>query len=205
MKKISCLEDLRCYVQREDVYLEPGGTVYLAQGVTVGTGVAFSGLCVVGKNSTIGPYSILKNVKIGHSSKVRAFSLMEALAAGDRNIFGPYCFLRDGCRVGDRCILGAYVEAARSEFRDGVKISHHAFVGDTCIGRNSILGAGTVVCNYDGRQHHKSRIGSSVLVGSGSMLVAPVSIGSKAVVGAGSVITRRVKPGTKVIQKRTSF
>jgi bifunctional UDP-N-acetylglucosamine pyrophosphorylase/glucosamine-1-phosphate N-acetyltransferase len=104
--------------------------------------------------------------------------------------------------VADDCILGAHVEAARSVFGSGVKISHRAFVGDSTIGDLTVIGAGVVFCNFDGRQRQSTLIGARVTLGSGVLVIPPVSVGNDAIVGAGSVVNKDVPPGVKVIQKR---
>lgn len=116
---------------------------------------------------------------------------------------GPFCFLRDGCVVADRCILGAHVEAARSTFASGVRISHRAFVGDAEIGEDAIIGAGVVFCNYDGKGRQPSRIGARVTLGSGVLIVSPISVGDAALIAAGSTITKDVPAGARIIQKRS--
>jgi bifunctional UDP-N-acetylglucosamine pyrophosphorylase/glucosamine-1-phosphate N-acetyltransferase len=135
-------------------------------------------------------------VQLGRNNRVRPYSILSDFTAGDRNLLGPFCFLRDGCVVEDDCILGAHVETARSHFASGVKISHRAFVGDADVGKDVIIGAGVVFCNWDGQGRQ------AAMIGSGSLLVPPLTVGDAAVIAAGSTVTRDVPAGGKIIQKR---
>ena len=189
--------------QTNALYLAAGASLSLRGKIVLAPNVAFAGACTLDGPVSVEAGSQLTDVVLGPECRVRAYSVLSDLAAGQRNLFGPFCFVRDGCQVGDDVILGAHVEAARSRFASGVKVSHRAFIGDAEVGRGTILGAGTVFCNYirdGGRQH--ARIGADVTVGSGTMLVAPLSVGDGATIGAGSVITRDVLAGARIIQKR---
>lgn len=182
--------------------LQPGATLRVLGDVVLGPNVAFAGDC-----NLIGPIfvetgCVLTNVQLGQGTKVRAYSILSDLKAGERNLFGPFCFVRNHCEVGDDVILGAHMEAARSLFASGVKISHRAFVGDAKIGERTIIGAGVVFCNYDGGGRQVTEIGADVTVGSGTMVVPPLTIGDGATIAAGSVVTKTVPPGARLLQKR---
>ena len=190
--------------QTDSLYLDAGASLAMRGRIVLAPNVIFAGNCTLDGPALIEAGSHLTNVELGPESRVRAHSVLSDLKAGQRNLFGPFCFVRDGCRVGDDVILGAHVEAARSLFASGVKVSHHAFIGDAEVGRDTILGASTVFCNYvreGGRQ--QARIGADVMVGSGTMLVAPLAIGDGATIGAGSVISKDVPAGARIIQKRS--
>lgn len=186
----------------ERLYLVAGGSVTFSGVIALGPDVSFAGECHVADATRIDNGAILTDVRLGRGNAVRAYSVMSAVRAGDRNLFGPFCFIRDNCVVGDECILGAHVEAARSRFGSGTKISHRAFVGDAEIGENTIIGAGVVFCNYDGQGRQKTAVGAGVTVGSGSLLVPPLTIGAGAIVAAGSTVTKDLPAGSKLIQKR---
>jgi bifunctional UDP-N-acetylglucosamine pyrophosphorylase/glucosamine-1-phosphate N-acetyltransferase len=169
----------------------------------LGSEVTLSGNSRFHGSTRIDNGSILENVSFGRDNVVRAYSLISDVEAGDRNIFGPFCFIRDNCRIADDCILGAHVETARSSFGNRVKVSHRAFVGDADIAQNTIIGAGVVFCNYDGKGGRQgTRIGSGVTVGSGSLLIPPLEIGKNTIIAAGSTVTKSVAAGTTLIQKR---
>jgi len=194
---------LRQLFQTDDIYLAAGANIRLRGQVVLAPNVILAGACVLDGPIAIEAGSQLSDVELGPQTRVRGHSVLANLKAGRRNLFGPFCFVRDGCSVGDDVILGAHVEAARSSFATGVKVSHRAFIGDAAVGQGTILGAGTVFCNYvpeGGRQ--QARIGRDVVVGSGTMLVAPLAIGDGAEIGAGSVITKNVPAGARIIQKR---
>ena len=182
--------------------LENPASVVFEGEITLGSEIVFSGDCRLGGGTSIGNGCILTNVDLGMKNKVRPYSILSDVKAGSRNLFGPFCFIRDACIVGDDCILGSHVEAARSFFASGVKISHHAFVGDAKVGERTIIGAGVIFCNYDGSKRQSSWVGSDVILGSGVLLVSPLSVGDDALVAAGSTLTKDVTNGTKIIQRR---
>ncbi len=182
--------------------LEASASVVFEGAITLGSDIVFSGDCRLGGGTSVGNGCILTNVDLGTENKVRPYSILSNVKAGSRNLFGPFCFIRDECIVGDDCILGSHVETARSVFASGVKISHHAFVGDANIGERTIIGAGVVFCNYDGSKRQPTWVGSGVTLGSGVLLVAPLSIGDGALVAAGSTVTKDVPKGSKIIQRR---
>jgi bifunctional UDP-N-acetylglucosamine pyrophosphorylase/glucosamine-1-phosphate N-acetyltransferase len=164
----------------------------------------FAGDIVLGTGSSIGNGSQLTDVTLGTDNHVRPYTILVGLVAGDRNLLGPFAFLRDGCIIVDDCILGAHVEATRSQFASGVKISHRAFIGDAEIGNGTIIGAGVVFCNYDGEMRQSTQVGEGATLGSGTLVVPPLTIGDGAMIAAGSTITRDVDAGARIIQKRVS-
>jgi bifunctional UDP-N-acetylglucosamine pyrophosphorylase/glucosamine-1-phosphate N-acetyltransferase len=169
----------------------------------LGPNVICNGRCRIDGPTTIEAGSVLTDVQLGGETTVRAHSVVAKLVAGRKNVFGPFCFIRDDCTVADDCILGAHVEAARSSFGSGVKVSHRAFIGDATVGDGAIIGAGVVFCNYlDGKSRRVTTVGAGAMIASGTMLVAPLAIGAGAVIAAGSVVTKPVAAGQKLIQKR---
>jgi bifunctional UDP-N-acetylglucosamine pyrophosphorylase/glucosamine-1-phosphate N-acetyltransferase len=187
------------------VYLASGTTLKISRSVTIGPNVVFDGECSFGEACRIDSGCIITNAKFGQNNVIRSHSVISDFAAGDNNILGPFCFLRDNCVVDSDAILGAHVEAARSTFASGVKISHRAFVGDARVGARTIIGAGTVFCNFDGNSRQSTTIGNDVTIGSGTMLVAPLTVGDNVVVGAGSVVTNSVGPNVRILQKRETI
>lgn len=194
--------DLRRLFGTDRIYLVAGASVSMIGEITLGPEVTFAGACRIAGPVLIDKNSSLTDVRLGRDSVVRQSSILTGVEAGERNLFGPFCFIRDGCAVGDACILGAHVEAARSRFANGVKISHRAFVGDADIGPDTIIGAGVVFCNWDGARRQPATVGSNATIGSGSLLVAPILIGDGAIIAAGSTVTKNVPAGEKLIQKR---
>jgi bifunctional UDP-N-acetylglucosamine pyrophosphorylase/glucosamine-1-phosphate N-acetyltransferase len=200
--RVSDEAGLRARFGTDRLHLTSGATVIFTGEVTLGPDVTLSGDCRIAGPARIENGSVLTHVSIGAETVVRPYSILSDLEAGKRNLFGPFCFIRDNCVVGDACILGAHVEAARSRFGNGVKISHRAFVGDATVGAHTIIGAGVVFCNWDGEGRQVTVVGAGVTVGSGSLLVSPVQVGDGATIGAGSTVTRDVPAGACLIQKR---
>ena len=186
----------------DTVHLRSGARVVFEGETILGYEVTLSGDCRFHGPTRIDNGSILENVSFGRDNVVRAYSLLSDVTAGNRNMFGPFCFIRDNCRIADDCILGAHVEFARSSFGVRVKVSHRAFVGDAEIAQDTIIGAGVVFCNFDGKGRQDTRIGPGVTVGSGSLLIPPLVIGENSTIGAGSTVTKNVAAGTTLIQKR---
>jgi bifunctional UDP-N-acetylglucosamine pyrophosphorylase/glucosamine-1-phosphate N-acetyltransferase len=177
---------LRTAFKAESLFLAPSATVTFEGATTLYPNLVFQGA------SSFGPGTI-----------IRSFTDLSGVSAGARNVFGPHAFIREGCTVGDDCILGAHVETTRSSFGSGVKISHRAFIGDATLGDGVIIGAGVVFCNYDdGKGRLATSVGAHAAIGSGTLILAPLIIGEGAVIAAGSVVTKNVPAGAKVIQKR---
>jgi len=141
--------------------IDPNNT-YIEQGVDIE------------KDTVIYPYTFIENdVKIGSNCSI-----------------GPFARLRYGTIVGDKVGIGNFVEIVRSSIGQGTKIRHQCYIGDTIIGKNVNIGAGTIVANYDGKEKHKTVIEDNAFIGTGTILIAPVKVGRGAITGAGSVVTR---------------
>ena len=140
------------------------------------------------------PYVVIgPNVKIGDNSHIKSFSHLEGTKIERNVVVGPYARLREGTLLKENTKIGNFVETKKSLINKNSKVNHLSYVGDTSVGKNSNIGAGTITCNYDGVKKSKTKIADNVFIGSNSSLVAPVSIGKNSVVGAGSVITKNVK------------
>lgn len=189
------------YFNEPNIWLDSGCTLTVEEGAMVQSCVTFRGECQIGANCKIEKGSTLENVKIGKMTLVRPYSLISQVIAGDDNIFGPFCFIRDNTLVENDCVIGANTEVTRSNIATGVKISHKAFVGDADIGNRVVIGAGVVFCNWDGKARQVVKVGDEVIIGSLTAIVAPLVIGSKSIIGAGSVLTKNVGEHEKIIQK----
>ena len=155
-----------------------------------------------GKNVTVEPYVVFgPKVKIGDNSHIKSFSHLEGTKIEKNVIIGPYARLREGTVLKENVKIGNFVETKKSNINKNSKINHLSYVGDTSIGRNSNIGAGTITCNYDGVKKSKTKISDNVFVGSNSALVAPVSLDKNSVIGAGSVITKNVKKSTLALTR----
>lgn len=151
----------------------------------------------IGKECHVGPGSWLKDCKVGDGAKVIS-SHCEDADIGPFTSVGPSSRLRPGAKLGDGVVVGNFVEIKNSVVRTGTHIGHFSYVGDAEVGSDVNIGAGTVTCNYDGNNKHKTIIGDGAFIGSGAMLVAPLRIGRGARTGAGAVVTKDVPAGELV-------
>ena len=147
-----------------------------------------------GNNVTVEPYVVFgPKVKIGDNSYIKSFSHIEGTKIEKNVVVGPYARLRSGTVLKDNSKIGNFVETKKSNISQNSKVNHLSYVGDTSIGKNSNIGAGTITCNYDGIKKSRTKISENVFIGSNSSLVAPIKIERDSIVGAGSVITRKVR------------
>ena len=155
-----------------------------------------------GKNVTIEPYVVFgPKVKVGDNSYIKSFSHIEGTKIEKNVTVGPYARLRPGTILKKNTKIGNFVEIKKTSININSKVNHLSYVGDTSIGKNSNIGAGTITCNYDGIKKSKTKIGDNVFIGSNSALVAPVKIDKDSIVGAGSVITKNVKKKSLAITR----
>ena len=155
-----------------------------------------------GKNITIEPYVVIgPKVKIGNNVVIKSFSHIEGAKIEKNVMVGPYARIRPGTNLKSGSKVGNFVETKNSKISSNSKISHLSYIGDTEIGKNSNIGAGTITCNYDGVRKNKTSISDNVFIGSNSSLVAPLKIEKNSVIGAGSVITRNVKKKSLAITR----
>ena len=156
--------------------------------------IFFSEDTKIGKNVIINPYVVFgKKVKIGNNVIINSFSHLEDCKVENKVDIGPYARIRPGTILKDGSKIGNFVEIKKSIVGKKSKINHLSYVGDTQIGKEVNIGAGTITCNYDGVKKSKTKIKDNVFVGSNSSLVAPVTINENSIVGAGSVITKNIK------------
>ena len=155
-----------------------------------------------GKNVTINPYVVIgKRVKIGNNVEILSFSHIEGAKIEKKVTIGPYARIRPGTHLMQGVKIGNFVETKKSKIRSNSKVNHLSYIGDTEIGKNSNIGAGTITCNYDGYKKNKTIISDNVFIGSNSSLVAPIKINKKSVIGAGSVITKDVKANSLALER----
>ena len=156
--------------------------------------VYFSKDTKIGKNVTIEPYVVLgEKVKIQNNSKIKSFSHLENVKIENNVTVGPFARLRPGTILKSGSRVGNFVEIKKSNLGKNSKVNHLSYIGDANIGDEVNIGAGTITCNYDGKNKNKTIIKNKVFVGSNSSLVAPVTLNEKSTIGAGSVITKNVK------------
>ena len=178
------------------------GRLTVGRDVFIDVGAVFSGDVTLGDRVRIGPNAVISNSRLGADCTVHAHCVIDGVIAGSRCEIGPFSRLRPGAEFDEQVKVGNFVEVKAGRLETGVKVNHLSYVGDTRIGRDSNVGAGTVTCNYDGANKHRTEIGERVFVGSGSMLVAPLTVGDGATIAAGSTITRDVPPGTLAVARQ---
>ena len=155
--------------------------------------IFFSEKTKIGKNVFIEPYVVfIGKVVLKNNVVIKSFSHLENVKVENDVSIGPYARLRPGTILEEGVKVGNFVEVKKSKVGKGSKINHLSYVGDSNLGKNVNIGAGTITCNYDGIKKSKTIIKNNVFIGSNSSLVAPLTIDEKSVVGAGSVITKKV-------------
>ena len=155
--------------------------------------VFFSKNTKIGKKVTIDPYVVIsENVSIGDNVRILSFSHLEGVKIENNVNVGPYARLRPGTVLKSGSKVGNFVEVKKSIIGKDTKLNHLSYIGDTKLGREINIGAGTITCNYDGLKKNKTIIEDNVFVGSNTSIVAPVKLEKKSVIGAGSVITKNV-------------
>jgi bifunctional UDP-N-acetylglucosamine pyrophosphorylase/glucosamine-1-phosphate N-acetyltransferase len=166
------------------------GTVTCGQDVMLDVGVILEGNVILEDGVTIGPYCVLKNCKIGTGTVVQAYTHVEGAQLGAGNRVGPYARIRPGTITQQAVHLGNFVEVKNCTIDQASKANHLTYLGDSSIGARVNVGAGTITCNYDGVNKHRTQIGDDVFIGSDTQLVAPVTVEAGATIGAGSTIVR---------------
>jgi bifunctional UDP-N-acetylglucosamine pyrophosphorylase / glucosamine-1-phosphate N-acetyltransferase len=151
----------------------------------------------VGRDCVLGPNSIIRDSSIGDRCRITASVLDGAILETDVTV-GPFAHLRPGTHCGRGVAIGTGSEVNRSTVGTGSKMMHFGYLGDTTVGERVNVGAGTITCNFDGTRKHTTTIGDDAFVGSGTLLVAPVTVGEEALTGAGSVVLRDIAPEAKV-------
>ena len=168
-----------------------GPNVEIGMDSIIEPGTHLSGETRIGTNSIIGPNTRLTNVTIGDNTKM-FFSHADSAIIGSNVKIGPFANIRPKSTLEDGVRIGNFVEINRSTLHEGAKASHLTYIGDAEIGAETNIGAGTITCNFDGFEKHRTRIGSNAFIGSNSTLVAPINIGDGVIVAAGSVITEDI-------------
>ena len=170
--------------------LEGGVTLVAPETVFLSADTTF------GKDVVVEPYVVFgENVSVADGAVIHSFSHLVGARVGKGASVGPFARLRPGARLGENVHVGNFVEVKEATIEAGAKANHLSYIGDAFVGAQANIGAGTITCNYDGAEKHRTEIGKQAFIGSNSALVAPVKIGSGAYVGSGSVITADVPDG----------
>jgi bifunctional UDP-N-acetylglucosamine pyrophosphorylase / glucosamine-1-phosphate N-acetyltransferase len=165
------------------------------QDVTIDVNVILEGDVRLGDRVSVGPGCVIRNAVIGADTIVQAHSVIEDAVIGNNARIGPFARIRPETRLADEVHIGNFVEVKKSDIGTGSKVNHLSYIGDTDIGKRANVGAGTITCNYDGANKHRTTIEDDVFIGSDTQLVAPVKVGAGATLGAGTTLTRDAPPG----------
>jgi bifunctional UDP-N-acetylglucosamine pyrophosphorylase/glucosamine-1-phosphate N-acetyltransferase len=166
------------------------GELHCGSDVFIDVNCIFEGTVRLADDVKVGSGCVLRNADIGPGSEIAPYSHLDGTVVGARCKIGPYARLRPGTRLADEVRIGNFVETKATELGNRSKANHLTYLGDTIIGRGVNIGAGTITCNYDGANKHRTIIEDDAFIGSDTQLVAPVTIGRGATIGAGSTITK---------------
>lgn len=177
------------------------GTLTCARDVFIDVGCVFEGNVTIGEGAEIGPYCVIRDTDIAAGSRIQAYSHFEGAKVGPKARIGPFARLRPGAELDEDVHIGNFVEIKATRLGVGSKANHLAYLGDSEIGRNVNVGAGTITCNYDGANKYKTIIEDDAFIGSDTQLVAPVRVGRGATLGAGTTLTKDAPPGELTISR----
>ena len=171
------------------------GSLTCGRDVFIDIGCVFEGRVVLGDGVQVGPHCVIRDAEVGAGTEIKPFSCIEETRIGANARIGPYARTRPGTALEDDVHIGNFVEVKASAFGRGSKANHLAYIGDSTVGRDVNIGAGTITCNYDGAYKHRTVIEDDVHIGSDVQLIAPVTVGRGATVAAGATIVDDVPPG----------
>ncbi|NLB49453.1 MAG: hypothetical protein GX807_01355 [Erysipelotrichia bacterium] len=190
----------------EGVSIEDPDTTYISPDVNIGKDTIICanstilGKCEIGHSNIIGPNTYLQNVKIGNHNEI-VFSYVVDATIKDNSQIGPFARIRGQSIVEGNSRIGNFVEMKNAHVEKGVKIAHLTYIGDTHIGENTNVGCGTIIANYDGYNKFHTEIGKDCFIGSGTIIIAPLTVGDNALTAAGSTITKDVLNNELAIER----
>jgi bifunctional UDP-N-acetylglucosamine pyrophosphorylase / glucosamine-1-phosphate N-acetyltransferase len=195
LERVHQLQNARSLMARGATLADPWrfdlrGELDCGDDVFIDINCVFEGKVRLADEVKVGPGCVLKNVEIGTGSVIAPYSHLDGAVVGANCMVGPFARLRPGTRLADEVHIGNFVETKATELGNRSKANHLSYLGDTTVGRNVNVGAGTITCNYDGANKHRTVIEDDAFIGSDTQLVAPVTIGRGATIGAGSTITK---------------
>ena len=170
------------------------GELVCARDVLIDVNCIFEGRVVIGENAVVGANCVIKDAEIGAGVEVKPFCHIDGARIGADAIIGPYARLRPGTELAEQAHIGNFVELKNAQVGFNSKINHLSYVGDATVGRKVNIGAGTITCNYDGANKHRTVIEDEAFIGSDTQLVAPVTVGRGATLGAGTTLTKDAPP-----------
>jgi bifunctional UDP-N-acetylglucosamine pyrophosphorylase/glucosamine-1-phosphate N-acetyltransferase len=181
--------------------LDVRGALSCGRDVVIDVNCVFEGHVELGDGVQVGANCVLRNVKVAAGTRIDAFTLIDDAEVGEINRLGPFSRIRPGTKLARDVHVGNFVEIKNSLIDDGSKINHLSYVGDTTMGKRVNIGAGTITCNYDGANKHRTVIEDEVFVGSDTQLVAPITVGKGATLGAGTTLTKDAPAGELTLSR----
>ena len=178
------------------------GTLTCGKDVTIDVNTVFIGDVRLADGVTVEPFTVIANSEIGEATNIHSHSSIDGASIGSRCNIGPFARIRPETELKEGAKVGNFVETKKTVIGKGSKVNHLTYLGDAVIGKNTNIGAGTITCNYDGVNKHKTVIGDEVFIGSGVQLVAPIDVEDGATVGAGSTISKHA-PREKLTIERS--
>ena len=179
------------------------GNLVCGSDVTIDVNVVVEGTVSLASGVSIGANCILRDCRIGEGSQIHPFTLVESAEIGANARLGPYARIRPGTTLADDVHIGNFVEIKASDIGTGSKANHLSYIGDSTVGRGVNIGAGTITCNYDGANKHRTVIGDNVHIGSDVQLIAPITINSGATIGAGTTVWRDAPADSLTLNPKT--
>lgn len=186
---------------RDPLRIDVRGEIQVGRDVEIDVGCVFEGRVEIGAHVRIGPYCVLRNATVAEGVTIAAYSHIEDASIGAHSRIGPYARLRPGTELMSDTHIGNFVEIKNSRIEQGSKVNHLSYIGDSDVGKDVNVGAGTITCNYDGANKHRTVIGDRAFIGSDSQLVAPVTVAAGATIGAGSTITKDAPAETLTLSR----
>ncbi len=181
--------------------LDVRGVLTCGRDVVIDVNCVFEGQVQLGEGVQVGANCVLRNASVAAGTRIDAFTLIDDAQIGEANRLGPFSRIRPGTTLARDVHVGNFVEIKNSQIDVGSKINHLSYVGDTTMGKQVNIGAGTITCNYDGAHKHRTVIEDDVFVGSDTQLVAPVTVGKGATLGAGTTLTKNAPPGVLTLSR----
>jgi len=181
--------------------LDVRGKLVCGRDVEIDVGCIFEGEVHLGDGVRVGAYTVIRDARIGAGTQIEPYTHINQAEIGDNCYIGPYARLRPGAKLHNGVHIGNFVEVKNSEIAANSKANHLSYIGDSSIGSRVNIGAGTITCNYDGANKHRTVIEDDVFIGSSTQLVAPVKVGRGATIGAGSTITKDAPAGALTLSR----
>jgi bifunctional UDP-N-acetylglucosamine pyrophosphorylase/glucosamine-1-phosphate N-acetyltransferase len=177
------------------------GELSCGRDVVIDVNCVFEGKVTLGDRVEVGANCVLKNVAVAEGTKIQPFTHIEDATVGSECRIGPFSRIRPGTTLASDAHIGNFVEIKNSQIDQGSKVNHLSYVGDSTVGKKVNIGAGTITCNYDGANKHRTVIEDNAFIGSDTQLVAPVTVGAGATIGAGSTIVRDAPAGELTLSR----